>query len=281
MLDEVRAVLARHLPGSRAGAVVPLGEGTDNVAYEVDGELIVRVAREVDPDAVRREAALLAEVARWSTLPVPEVIFVDPDAGVLGYAKVPGVALMRHPVPDPAALAPVLGAFLNSLHLAPVAIMAQLVAPDADPPAGWLREADGDHREIAGLIPAPSRRLVAAFLQAEAPAEAQDLVFCHNDLGAEHLLVDAVAGTLTGVIDWTDAAIADPARDVALLYRDLGPDVAGRALAHYDHPFDDAAWERAVFYARCKLLEDVAYGVRSGDRRYTDAGLAHLDRTFG
>ncbi|HEU4494020.1 MAG TPA: phosphotransferase [Rubrobacteraceae bacterium] len=31
------------------------------------------------------------------------------------------------------------------------------------------------------------------------------LAFCHNDLGAEHVLVDAEANTITGIIDWTDA----------------------------------------------------------------------------
>jgi hypothetical protein len=39
--------------------------------------------------------------------------------------------------------------------------------------------------------------------------------------------------------------------------------------------------ERAVFYARCKLLEDVAYGLRTpGARCYAEAGLVHLDRSF-
>jgi hypothetical protein len=38
----------------------------------------------------------------------------------------------------------------------------------------------------------------------------------------EHVLVDVEANAVTGIIDWTDAAIADPARDLALIYRDFG-----------------------------------------------------------
>ncbi len=35
-------------------------------------------------------------------------------------------------------------------------------------------------------------------------------------------------------------------------------------------------------HARCKLLEDLAYGVSSpGERRYAKVALASLDRTFG
>ena len=108
------------------------------------------------------------------------------------------------------------------------------------------------------------------------------MAFCPNDLGTEHVLVAEGGSAVTGVIDWTDAAIADPARDLALIYRDLGPEVFELTLAHYDGGrFDEADRERAVFYARCKLLEDVAYGLSSpGAFRYAEKGLAHLARTF-
>jgi len=77
------------------------------------------------------------------------------------------------------------------------------------------------------------------------------VTFCHNDLGAEHLLVDVEASTITGVIDWTDAAAADPAHDLALIYRDLGPAIFDLTLAHYDGEWTDAHRERTLFYARC------------------------------
>ncbi|WP_344944207.1 phosphotransferase [Sphaerisporangium flaviroseum] len=172
MIEEIRALLARHLPGREVRSITKLGEGVDNVAYEVDRELIVRGSKETDPAAraetTRREADLLAAVARLSPLPVPE----------------------------------------------------------------------------------------------------------------PHLLVDVRASAITGVIDWTDAAITDPACDLALIYRDLGPEVFELTLAGYDGRFDDAGRERAAFYARCSLLEDLAYGLVGGASRYRHSALAHLTRTF-
>jgi aminoglycoside phosphotransferase (APT) family kinase protein len=123
---------------------------------------------------------------------------------------------------------------------------------------------------------------VENFLERTPPAEPRAAVFCHNDLGAEHVLVDVKTNTVTGVIDWADAAVSDPARDLALVYRDLGPEVFELTLAYYGQPFDDADRERALFYARCKLIEDIAYGLGSpGAQRYAEAGFAHLARTFG
>jgi aminoglycoside phosphotransferase (APT) family kinase protein len=131
-------------------------------------------------------------------------------------------------------------------------------------------------------VPASDRRLVEDFPGRTPPAEPRAAVLCHNDLGAEHVLVDVGASAVTGVIDWADAAIADPARDLAPIYRDLGPAVFGSTLDHDGGHFGAADRGRAAFYARCKLLEDVAYGLStSRARRYADAGLSHLARTFG
>jgi aminoglycoside phosphotransferase (APT) family kinase protein len=80
-------------------------------------------------------------------------------------------------------------------------------------------------------VPVVYRRPVKAFLDAPPPASGWAPIFSHNDLGIEHVLVDPGTWTVTGVIDWSDAAIVDPAVDFGLLYRDLGPAAAQAALA--------------------------------------------------
>jgi aminoglycoside phosphotransferase (APT) family kinase protein len=141
------------------------------------------------------------------------------------------------------------------------------VERDTYPPTAWREDAE--------------RPLVEDFLGRTPPAQTRAAAFCHNDLGAEHVLVDVEANAVTGVVDWTDAAIADAACDLAPIYRDLGPGVFELTLDHYEGDWDDADRERAVFYARCKLLEDIAYGLRtSGARIYAVSGLAHLAWTF-
>jgi aminoglycoside phosphotransferase (APT) family kinase protein len=283
---EIRASLARRLPGYEVRSVARLGEGLDNAAYEVNGELIVRASKEADPalraDVTRREAALLAAVAELSTLPVPEPVFADPEAGILAYRRLPGVPLIDHPVAEPARLASTLGRFLGRLHRTFLEKVEGLVERDFYPLAAWLQDAERDYRRVSGHLPAAYRRLVEGFLGRTPPAEPRAEAFCHNDLGAEHVLVDIEASAVTGIIDWTDAAIADPVRDLALIYRDLGPEVFELTVAHYGGSFGGADRERAVFYARCKLIEDLAYGVGSpGERRYAEAALGRLDWTFG
>jgi aminoglycoside phosphotransferase (APT) family kinase protein len=289
-LAAVRRMVAAHLPGGRVGSVVPVGEGTDHLAYEVNGELIVRWSREPDAaavaPAVKREARLLAAVAAISPLPVPEPSFTVPELGVLAYRKLPGVPLLDLPrsrrSAHAASVATALGELLNALHTAPLERMAELVDVDDQPPAQWRHEAARTYATVAAEVPAEHRRAVAAFLEASPPAGEWTPAFSHNDLGIEHVLVGPGTGEVTGIIDWSDAAIVDPAVDFGLLYRDLGPAALDAAMAAYRTEGDDLAslTERAGFYARCKLLEDLEYGIHTGNDKYVGKSLAAMAWLF-
>ena len=285
---EVADAVRTGVQGFQARSVVLIGEGVDNLVYEVNGELIVRFSKEPDPagraELIRAEAKLLVAVADISPLPVPEPLFADPGRGCWAYFKLPGVPLLDLPLPQRLTHAPeiasVLGGFLAALHAAPAEQMAQLVEPDEVPMAEWRDEAALHYTAVTGAIPASQRGAVEAFLGAAPPDSCGALVFSHNDLGIEHVLVAPATATITGVIDWSDAALTDPAYDFALLYRDLGPAALAAALTAYRAGDTAALRERAAFYARCSLLEDLAYGSQTGQSAYTDKSLAALRWLF-
>ncbi|MFJ2031783.1 phosphotransferase family protein [Streptosporangium sp. NPDC087985] len=288
--EVVRGMVAAHLPGYRVDSVVWSGEGYDNVAYEVNGELIVRFSKEADPAEraarVDHEARLLAAVARISPLPVPEPRFTVAERGCLAYAKVPGLPLLDMPHPRRLAhgvpIAATLGELLSAVHAVPVGRMSDLVETDDHPLSEWRREAAEIYGTVAGEVPAEHRPAVEAFLNAPPPDGEYAPVFSHNDLGIEHVLVDPVTWEVTGVIDWSDAAITDPAYDFGLIHRDLGPAALDAAVHGYRTGTGDSASlrERAVFYARCSIFEDLAYGLETGQDRYTGKSLASLEWLF-
>ncbi len=278
--------MAAHLPDYRIRSVVPLGEGLDNVAYEVNGELVVRFSKETDPERLTHEAHLLAAVAEVSPLPVPRPVFADAEQGCLAYLKLPGVPLLDmpgHRRPDhQTSVAAALGELLTALHAVPLARLAGLVEPDDQPLADWRRGAAQTYATVAGQVPVAHRGPVEAFLDATPPDGGYALVFSHNDLGIEHVLVDPVTWAVTGVIDWSDAAIVDPAYDFGLLYRDLGRAALATAVRRYRTDVNDLAAlrERAVFYARCSVFEDLAYGLAAGRHAYVDKSLAAMGWLF-
>jgi aminoglycoside phosphotransferase (APT) family kinase protein len=135
---------------------------------------------------------------------------------------------------------------------------------------------------VAAQVPAVHRGALEAFLAAAAPPAAPRRVLSHNDLGIEHVLVDPATCEVTGVIDWSDTALVDPARDLGLILRDLGEaglDAALAARSAVDGD-DDELRARTAFYARCSALEDLAYGVGTGRDAYVRNSLAALARLF-
>ncbi|MER5689572.1 aminoglycoside phosphotransferase family protein [Streptomyces sp. NPDC002205] len=285
---DVRSVVIAHMPDYQVDSVVQLGEGLDNLAYEVNGELIVRFSKE--PDLARRaallnhEARVLAAVADVSPLPVPQPTFTVAEQGCLAYFKLPGVPLVGMPRHQRSAhgtsIGAALGELLTALHA--VAIDRMAVETDHQPVAEWRHEAMENYVTVAWQVPAAQRRSVEAFLDAAPPHDGCTPTFSHNDLGIEHVLVDPVAWTVTGIIDWSDAAVVDPACDFGLLYRDLGPAATRAAISTYRTDANDVAAlsERAVFYARCSVFEDLAYGIETEQGNYVDKSLAAMEWLF-
>ncbi len=278
-ITQVRRLVGERMPGYQADTVTRLGEGQENVAYEVNGELIVRFGKEPDPAErarlVEHEARLLTAVAGVSPLPVPEPVFAVPEEGCLAYFAVKGVPLLNLPAPErrrhAADLAEPLRELLTALHAVPPDRMADLVGTDDAPAEEWHRDAVGCYETAAGAVPASHRAGVEAFLAAPLPEGGHDPVFSHNDLGIEHVIVDPATWKVSGIIDWGDAALCDPAYDFGLLYRDLGPVVL---------PGETDLHERAAFYARCTVLEDLAYGVETGLTPYVDKSVAAMEWLF-
>ncbi|TWD81374.1 aminoglycoside phosphotransferase (APT) family kinase protein [Kribbella amoyensis] len=268
-MDEtaLRDLIGRRMPGYRIESVEPIGSGLDNSATLVNGDLVVRSAKDGDAATVEREARLLAIVAGVSPLPTPEPLFVE--SATMAYRSLAGVPLIEQDASDVPPVAAQLDEFLRALHSAPIELFADLVEADVVPLAEWLDEAAEGYAGVREQIPARYRAGIDLFLGAAPPADPEALVFSHNDLGIEHVLVES--GVVSGVIDWTDAALTDPAYDYGLLQRDLGP-----AAPACPSPLV----ERATFYARCSVFEDLAYGLETGRDQYTAKCLRSLDWLF-
>ncbi len=290
--ERARELAHRHAGAGRTAPVELLGEGEDHVAHLVGGDLVVRVARRTGASAVsedaaaqvQREHALLALVTEVSALPVPAPVFVVPEEGALAYRYLAGTPLLQR-LPDEGrrlraatAVAPGLGALLRALQEVPFARVKGLAEVDDTPPSAWLLEAREHAARFAGHIPRAHRRHLDAFLQQAAPADSPRRVFSHNDLGAEHVLVDPKTCAITGVIDWSDAGLVDPALDFGRILRDLGPEALDAALLAHGAPGEDALElrRRAFFFARCGLLEDLAFGLEQDKAAYVRKSQAAL-----
>lgn len=269
LLAELGARTRLWAAGSPARAV---SRGGENATFEVAGHVVRRAS---DPAAAEREVALLRALADATPVPTPVPVAHDPERGVVAYRRLPGTSLLHRRARATPDVEDALGDVLSALRRLRLDVeLPEDPEPTEDAHRAALRTFDAVRAHLR-----PDRAaLVAAVLDSEPPPTSDDLVRQHNDLGAEHVLVDA-HGRVTGVIDWTDAALADRARDTGRMLRDLGPALALRVAERLDGPPSAADVRRILLHARCTWLEDVEYGLQDPAGRAVY--LENADRTFG
>jgi aminoglycoside phosphotransferase (APT) family kinase protein len=253
-----------------------LSLGAENLAIDVTGDFIVRI--NVQPPreraaSVGAEAALLRRLQPLIDIEVPDLLVAEQVSGLMIYRRLPGRPYLVTSRTGPDAMTDPLGRVLHTMHQ----LTGEVDVPDDHHPMdAWLADARSTAVQIDAHLRPEHRVGIRQLLTAAPPPDTGLTLLCHNDLGAEHLLVDD-SGALTGIIDWTDAAHTDPARDIAAIYRDLGPAVAVAVAQAAEIP-DPAVMQRAHFLARCKWIEDFAYAVENEPVRRPYLENAH--RTF-
>ena len=270
------AWLRAALPDGDAAALVPIGRGVDSLAFRC-GASVVRVARSAQAaDGLQREACTLARIADHLPVAVPRPTFARPAAcrAFSVHAALEGVALtgarwrrLRAPARERAAAD--LAGFLASLHELPVADVRPCALPVLGC-AAHARRLRADAERLHDLLAPAVRERLDATLGAWAQGADVPPVVLHRDLSPDHVLHDPASGRITGILDFGDLAIGDPARDFIFLREDVGEALLAAVLRRYPHA---RAATLAPRVRQWGLLEAVEWTLgrhaarRAGERR--------------
>jgi aminoglycoside phosphotransferase (APT) family kinase protein len=220
----------------------PLPGGIANFAWALGDQLILRVPRSPEFAADLAKEAVVIPVARAAGVLTSSI--VEYFGSHIIMTRVPGVDLASL---DSAAegFYSSVGKQLAALHSVTTVDGLTPPSPPGDPVALVDRLAGA-----GWLDPAAAHWLTGWFGRLAARrSESGPAVLIHGDIAAQNLMADPVSGALTGLIDWGDAALDDPATDFAKLplpavlpllsgYLPAGADVepwAARILWHHLH----------------------------------------------
>lgn len=194
------------------------------------------------------ERAVLRLLGQRTRIAIPDYDIVDPNGCFASYLLVPGVSLTPvrfSALPANQAYGLIRDAvrLLTTLH----GIASHEVQPLEAWPRMWSVGQFADRLQqhrlpvLADRVPtlaAPIERFLERYRAGRAFRE----VVLHGDLVGDHLLVDEHDGRLTGVIDFSDVALGDPAHDL-LGFWAYGASAAAYAVTAYD----EVAADRTLF----------------------------------
>jgi aminoglycoside 2''-phosphotransferase len=184
-------------------------------------------------------------------------------------------------------MAQALGKFLRCLHSYDVTQVVALGVPQASEEDTFAAVRDRALERLSSLrsvlTPGFSQRCLD-FLQDSSylPGEytgPQKLV--HADLLADHILIAPSLDNITGVIDWSDMTVGDPAGDFAGLWEWQGTEFVQTALRSYGSVINGGMWDRIRFQGIYVALMHVYYGHKARISSRVEFGLACLQRIFG
>lgn len=306
-------LIRQQFPDLAGQQLTMLATGWDNVAFLVGSQWLFRFPRrQIAVPGVQREIAVLPRLAARLPVPVPDPQFIGVPSPrypwpFFGARLLPGRELADSGLTGSrrGRAAASVGHFLRALHEPGLVALVG----DAGLPVDPMRRATPSVRAVrarqvldrllrSGIWPGGSE--VSQFLdQAERgaagtgnwaadpanPGETQaadelpgagSLVVCHGDLHVRHVLV-ARDGSATGVIDWGDLCLADPAVDLSIAYFGFAGRARADLLSAYGRPVSAqrelAARTCAISLAaslaeyaaddgRAQLLQECLLGIR-------------------
>lgn len=277
----IERILAAFPQTDLTNAIVNI-DGLDNVAV-IGGGRVYRFARNRDTQInLVKEIAILELVRSHVSMPVPVFERVDDD--FVTYPFLVGAPLFRNdilrlPEADQDGLAEQMASFLRALHSIPrETVVAKGIGASGgrQTQAQWLTLYEEIQNELFPLMYRSTQTWVH---QHFAPLLADphwldfEAVLIHDDLAQYHILYDAAARRIAGVIDFGTAGLGDPSRDYGILINVYGE----RFVQHMARCDDRIAplIDRARFYGGVLEMQWVLGGLRS---KSFDWFTAHLDR---
>ena len=255
--DKFRLILKRCFPSVPVRNVRMILSGWDNYALEVNDQWLFRFPRRKDGVVrLKMEVKLLPLVSRISSIRVPEFEYVWPGGAgfsnvFVGYKKIQGVPLTSQLITKRKSirLESQLSQFLRELHGIPAQRLNRMGLFE------WhdRRKLFGElKRSVVPLLNAKGKqRLISLF--EEFLANRANLEFAptliHSDLTGGNILCNPEADTITGIIDWGDASIGDPAYDFSGFLFEYGESFVDSMLSEYNVPEENAFRKRMIFYA--------------------------------
>lgn len=284
-LELAGKLIMLQFPEIELKEIKQFGEGFDNTVIQINGQFVFRFPRRpIAVTLIQVENQLLPSIAGTFPLAIPEPIFFGKPSTLYpypftGYKMVKGHLPVEGTKAKKVESAKRFARFLKVLHSFPVEKAKRLgVQPD-----GMMR-LDVPYRKKSLMENVSNLIKLGYFEQAHAVKDFVETLgegeldvqhpisLVHGDIHIRNVLLDD-EGVLTGVIDWGDVHIGNPAIDFSFLYSYFPKEVRSAFFEIYGE-IEKETESLARFRAIYMLVTLLVYGI---DRH--DEGLIAITST--
>lgn len=289
-LEGIHRVVAAQFPEFAYLQPIEFGSGWDNTCLLYPNNIVFRMpTRAMGGNLMEIECRALPLIQDRLSLPIPTIRYFGEPAGAfpyrfMGYERLAGTTADRSALPpyEKEQAASQIGTFLQELHAMPISDELSGVVPSGSFSRDWVVERI--HFRCQHLLDIdPSRKdwtnmlMRRANYLADIANDSARPTLCHGDLYPRHVLVDP-EGVVSGIIDWGDIQIANPATDLSIAFTFFDHRERVHFWRSYGGEPDQATLALAQLKAILYAFALVGYGLDIQDRPIYELGNAIGER---
>jgi len=161
-----------------------------------------------------------------------------------------------------------IGSFLNKLHSLPVNKAKELGVRQVESLETWKNKFEKIKTNVFPHISGPEQDWATSIFQnffTTVQKSPMPLTVIHSDIMPEHIIVNPQTHSLSGIIDFGDIEIGDPAYDFAFLAK-YGTDFLEWTYETYKQPKDIAFEIRRQFYLDRLAITNLEHSIETKDQ---------------
>lgn len=238
-------------------------QGWDHYVIILDNKYVFRFPRTKHYlKILENEILLLKYLKEKIIISIPQYIYIAKDKSFAGYLLIEGEQMKKKvfnllPKNSKEIVAKEIANFLSVLHKTPNKIAKKYSSKKVNTKKLYKELVIDVNKYVIHKFSKKNQVLVNNFLEDfKKYLKFPNKVFTHNDLYSSHILINKKK--ISGIIDFADRRIDDPARDFAELW-DYGKNFVEDVYKHYKGPKDDDFLKRSdMYYKRIPFWEMVS-----------------------
>lgn len=282
-----REIIAGLYPNINTDRIQIFDDGWDYVVFVIDGQKAIRFPRR--SDYVKKlpvEVSFLNHFGNQFPVSVPKLVLkADEKTGMpyVTYDFIPGVQFKKN-VSDAFSkgelhqIANQIGSFLHVLHSLPTEETKRLGVRQAESLETWRNKFEKIRQTVFPHISKDEQNWSISIFEnffETVRKNPMPLTVIHSDIMPEHIIVNPETHTLSGIIDFGDIEIGDPAFDFAFLAK-YGKDFLDWAYESYGLPKDSKFEARRQFYLDRYFLTNLGHSIEINDKVMIERHKAEL-----
>lgn len=273
--------------------------GWDHLVFIINHEWVFRFPRTAEfTQRVEQEQKLLHYLynrTRMSKIQIPQYqLLHSQNNQVVGcyYRMIPGTPLtptllkyMNYQTRN--NIAKQLGTFLRNLHTSNIDFLQALGFRTLHTRGYWENQFRDIKDFILPLLTVDERLHVIDIFQTYLSEDNYNHVqktLVHGDLSFTHILYSPKQQVVTGIIDFGDAQLTDPAYDFSGLYWDYGKEFVQEVLINYKHPqtnSDPLFYRVEHFFGKRPIFHEILHGIKHQEGKLLKESLNALRSWIG